>query len=867
MRLLASALVASVCAQPYKDPTLPVADRVADLLSRMTVVEMMAQLINRADTNSSWLLSQYGSTSMGSIFIDVVASESWTNASAWDKPLTILQKRNALQQAFLNTSRLGIPISVCAENLHSGAWGGTIFPGLPTQASTFNESLIQAIGAAIAYEARGEGIDTALSPVVNMFTDYRFGRFQEGYAPDPAITSRLARQQVLGLQGGYAANDSQSSYLSSFNMSMIAQAKHAAGYGAALGGLNGGVAEVTNRTFMEVYARPWRAMAGAGLRSLMVSHQTANGVPCHANRWLLSDLMRGQFGMVNTTFISDEDNIGHLGPWGWAVADNFTHVASVALAAGIDLDLEGGQDPTFLGFTHLPDAHAEGLVTQEQIAAATSRVLTMKFAAGLFDAPITPESYIARLNTSTQLAYEAAAQGVVLVKNDGDALPVDFTQPGLKVAMIGQLMSCNFSTPWSDAYAATAVGARRSVRRAYGTWALPGGKRRGLPTTGHLGDPTPHLCTARDSMLGAYALDSGVVEVPLLPDALLARFPAISSSMTISQGCGMDPGNEHYELIAPAVAAATASDVIIVTLGDTLNTCNEGVDRDSLDLPGGQLELLAALIGNKTKGQKLIGVFIGGRPATFGPNNVYLQGLDALLVTYRPGQMGGLAIVDVLSGAVVPTGKLTHSWISGVGQVNGAAAPWLGLINGEWRSNGGLPQDSDGRVYPGYLERPSTPVYPLGWGLSYTTYSYTSLSVAVKRTSADPACAGPISGLTALRQAADPSNPVLVASVGVCNTGSVAGTETILVFVRDPRGGFSRTVRYWKRLVGFGRLPLAAGACGSLDIPITLDDLALYDDGQSPTGPYMQLRLLPGQYIITAGPHSRADSLNQTATL
>jgi beta-glucosidase len=189
---------------------------------------------------------------------------------------------------------------------------------------------VQLVGSVIAVEGRATGVDTGLSPV-NLFSDPRFGRYHEGYSPDPALTAKLGVAMVLGLQGGPSGGQGASTYLPSFNASIIAQAKHLAAYGHPSGGLNSGRADITNRSLLNVYMRPWRSMvAGAGLRSLMVSHQTVHDIPAHANAWLINTLMRDEYGFGDGFTISDEMNIGNLGPWGWAVSTSRKPVQSLS---------------------------------------------------------------------------------------------------------------------------------------------------------------------------------------------------------------------------------------------------------------------------------------------------------------------------------------------------------------------------------------------------------------------------------------------------------------------------------------------------------------------------------------------------------
>lgn len=818
---------------PYQSPALPVAERVNDLVARMTPLELAHQLINKNEggwANLPGILAEFGSTGIGTLFIDEVMNKSsWGHADVaeWSTPLEALRARNALQAAFIASSRLAIPVSFCMEGLHSGAWGGTAFPAPPSLAATWNASLVTLVGQTIALEARASGVDTALSPVVNMFAEPRFGRYSEGFSPDPHVTAALGAAMVRGLQGGDNAGGA-SAYFPDFNTTVASQAKHFAAYGHAAGGLDGGVAELTNRSLFEIYLKPWRAMAACGLRSLMVAHQTVNDIPCHGNAWLINGVMRGEFGFDGVT-ISDEQNIPHLGPGGWAVAENITHAAAVALTAGVDLDLESGPTNATLAYHYLLDALADGLVALADLQAAAARVLTLKFAAGLFDAPFAPEERLARLQAPAHLALalDAARQSVVLAKNAPALLPLAPSAAApVKLALIGPFLDCAFS-------------ARARV-----------------------GDPTPGFCTAREALLGPYAQDNGQFPVPLLPEAL-AALAAPGLSWTVSQGASATARAGNATLIDAAVAAAAAADVAVLVLGDALGTLDEGTSRSSLDLTPGQLALLAAVAAQTTV--PIVLILLAGHPTSFGPGpNAVLGRVASVLVAQHPGQRGAQALAEVLVGVTNPSGKLADSWPLTVGHLGTAAQPFQQLVNGEWQGIVRSPADPDGRRFVPYWDddyAPSAPQFAMGWGLSYTTFAYGGISVA----QATPLAALPreLSGRAALRAAA--AATVATATVRVCNTGSRDGAEVVIVYARDPRGGTGgarRVAPYVKRIVGFARLPLAAGACGDAVIGVSADDLATYATDYA--GANLRLAVAPGAYVFSTGPSSREDVFNAT---
>jgi hypothetical protein len=279
-------------------------------------------------------------------------------------------------------------------------------------------------------------------------------------------------------------------------------------------------------------------------------------------------------------------------------------------------------------------------------------------------------------------------------------------------------------------------------------------------------------CYGRENTLGSYTLDSGAADVPLLPDAFAAALP--DATITVAAGATMD--NSRSDLLPAALAAAAASDVAVLVLGDDLASCGEWNDRDSLDLPGSQLELLAALLNTSTP---VILVLLNGRTMTFGPSNALLAAVPAVLEAWRPGQAGATAIVNVLLGRSVPSGKLVAPWVQNVGQIGSGTAPFRARIAGKWLMNSrGPPDPTDGREYAPYVSTAysSQPLFRLGHGLSYTTFGYTGLSVTLVN-----GTVGTLSGRGRAGYYEGVSTTVLVANVSLCNTGSVDGTEVVQV--------------------------------------------------------------------------------------
>lgn len=401
-------------------------------------------------------------------------------------------------------------------------------------------------------------------------------------------------------------------------------------------------------------------MAAVGLRGAMPSHNSVLDVPMHGNRWLTRNVLRLEFGAGNISLVSDCNDIGAM--QFFRVAGNLSRNTGLAMRAGLDGDLQCGrlgsgglEDQAY--YSNIPAALADGFATEADLRELAQHVLTQKFAAGLFEQPMAPEAWVSRLNAPEhrRLAYEAAAQGVVLLQNNG-LLPIDFSRKP-RVALIGPQVACF------------------------------GG-----------GEVATASCDARINWLGSYILWAPGVPVPLLPEALNTTFPGVP--FTTAQGCSID-GDPRLDLIPAAVAAAAAADVAIVAVGDSMASCGEWADRDSLDLPGGQLALLEALANTSTP---LVVVLVNGRAASFGPANALLTKFAAVVEAWRPGEEGAQAVLDVISGAVVPSGKLASQWAQNVGQMNGGAQPWLARRRAKWISNARSPPDpTDGRVYDNYV--------------------------------------------------------------------------------------------------------------------------------------------------------------------
>ena len=524
---------AVAAADVWLDPTLPVPTRATALLARMNREEKIAMTF--ATHTSQNIVQAFNRTGVGAAKF----------MSAFDcAPGDIkscVQQRNQLQQMFREQSRLKIPISFINEGLHGGAAGGTIFPEPIGQGMSWNVSLVSKIAAVTAAEASAIGVDSVFAPVVNMMTDPRFGRLQEGFGENPIIASHMGRAAVIALQGGPG---NATTYLP--ESAVVSLGKHFGAYGAAIGGLNGGPADVSNRTLHEVYLRPWIALGRAGVRAVMPAHNAVGDVPCHANRWMLQQKLRDEYGFGAGVALSDCDDIGALVSFG--MAESRTHAAALALEAGVDWDLQCGDDPEKWSYNKLGAAIDAGLTSIKALDVVVERVLTQKFAAGLFDGrATTPLDNLHILDSAPHraLALEAAEQSIVLLMNKQQTLPIQGGLRGKKVALLGPFASWDPKLP-----------GHYKTREAADT-----------------------------ALIGSYVLEGAPVIT--VPEALTKAganwqwVPGCSSAGSPGSGC-----NDTTHGLQAAVALAKQSDISLLVLGDDHGQCGEWQDRDSLDLAG-----------------------------------------------------------------------------------------------------------------------------------------------------------------------------------------------------------------------------------------------------------------------------------------
>ncbi len=595
---------------PYRQPQLPIAQRLADLLSRMTLEEKLAQLS---------VLTGAAETILDTGDIDQWRAAFQHGVGAVSRlglhrtPRATAMFYNHIQQFLVEHTRLGIPAFAIDEVLHGlMAQGSTSFPQAIALASTWNPDLVEKVFTAAAAETRARGGNYALTPVLDLARDPRWGRTEETYGEDPILVSRLGVAAIRGLQGRTLPIDSQH---------VIATAKHFAVHGQPEAGNNGAPGNYSERDIREVYLKPFEAaVTEAHVQSVMASYNEVAGIPLHINTWLLHDVLRQEWGF-DGFITSDGGGIGQLVTEHHVAADNAA-AARMALHAGIDFELDHC-------FHTLRDPVRAGHIPQALIDQAVTRVLRAKFLLGLFEQPYVVEDHAEPITNCAEhqaLALQSAQQAIVLLKNDGALLPLDRAQLH-SIAVIGP----NAADFHPGGY---------SVKPPYGISVLEGIRRE-------MGDSGRVLyaegCRITEGAQGWSAWWN---------DAVLPSDP-----------------NQDAARIAEAVAVAKAADVALIVIGENEGTCREGWstqhlgDRDSLDLIGRQNELVQAIVAT---GTPTIVLLLNGRPLSI---NWIAEHVPAILEGWYLGQETGTAVAAVLFGAVNPSGKLPITFPRSVGQL------------------------------------------------------------------------------------------------------------------------------------------------------------------------------------------------------
>jgi beta-glucosidase len=746
---------------PYRDPTRPVPERVSDLLQRMTMAEKVAQL------GSAWSFELTDGDDVSTEAFDRICRDGLgqvtriSGASSRDA-VAAADVANQVQRLLIERTRLGIP-AIVHEEICSGvmARGSTAYPQAIGVAATFEPEMNAAIAASIRTQMRMSGAHQGLSPVLDVCRDPRWGRSEETFGEDPYLVARMGNAFVRGLQGSELATG------------VIATAKHFVGYGASEGGMNWAPAHLSPRELREVYLHPFEAAVGAaGLRSLMNGYHELDGIPCAANRELLRDLLRGEWGFDGLV-VSDYFSIDQLATY-HRLAEDKTEAATIAIDSGIDVELPS----TDCYSDALLGALADGRVGIAMLDEAVARTLRLKFELGLFERPYVDVAAAgAALNTAADraLAADVARKSIVLLENRG-ILPLR-NDPG-SIAVIGPNAA--------------------EARNLYGGYSYPAHIESLLEMRD--GDNVFAIPIPPD-----LDLDSVSPSDPTVLDALRARY---GDAITYARGCGINDSDTSG--IAHAAELAAAADVVVLVVGDKAGltyecTSGESRDRSSLDLPGVQEELAGAVLAT---GTPVVTVLIAGRPC--GSEQLHRDSA-AVLLAWLPGQEGGSAVADVLSGEFNPGGKLPISFPRNAGQIPVFYAHKVSGGRSHWKGD--------------YVDGAASPLYPFGFGLSYSQFRMS-----------DPR-------LDPTEVAAGDSIAVVVS---VTNDGDRDGDEVVQVYVRDAAASVTRPVL---ELKSFARVTVPEGATRTVRFQLPVAQLGFYD---------RQLRYVvePGQIEVLVGTSS-----------
>lgn len=748
----------------YKDPAANIDARLDDLIARMSVEEKIAQIVTiwvgKKDILDDDLqldakkvkeriplgLGQFARPS------DAVGPGSPREISGRDAAQTI-KLVNALQRYATGETRLGIPILFHEEGLHGyAAVGATSFPQAIALASTWDPELVKEVNSITAREIRSRGVHLVLSPVVDIARDPRWGRIEETFGEDPYLTAELGVAAVNGLQG----DDSHESLPAD---KVFATLKHMTGHGQPESGTNIGPAQISERELRENFFPPFeQVVRRTGIRAVMASYNEIDGIPSHANRWLLQDILRGEWGYEGAV-VSDYTGIENLADL-HHVAATHEEAAVLALAAGIDVDLPDGYS-----FSTLANALREGKVKESDIDTAVRRHLEIKFRAGLFENPYADAGYAEEITNdqdARDLARQAAQKSIVLLKNDG-ALPLSLPTGDNKKPVIA------------------VIGPNAAVARLGGYSGQP-------PETVSLLDGV--RARVADRARVEYA--QGVV--------ITEDDDWFGDEVVLG-----DP-KENHRLIAEAVTVARSADTIILAIGDTEQTSREAWsanhlgDRSSLELVGDQQALFDAL---RALDKPLVVVLINGRPAS---TVKIAEEANALVEAWYLGERGGDAMADMLFGDINPGGKLPLTIPRSVGQLP-------------------MVYSHKPTARRGYLFGSVDPLFPFGWGLSYTEFEIS-----------EPHLSSSEIGI----------GDTVEIRVDIKNVGDRTGDEVVQLYIRDQVASVTRPV---KLLKGFERVTLEAGESRSLKFTLGPEELSLWNTD-------MQKVVEPGLFDIMVGPNS-----------
>ncbi len=750
----------------YKNPSIPAARRVKDLLSRMTLQEKAAQMMCVWQKKSETLVDANGDFDPRKARAAFKSGHGLgqvgrpSDAGKGKHAREMAELTNAIQKFFIENSRLGIPVMFHEECLHGHAGAGsTSFPQPIGLGATFNPGLVEALYAMTAEETRARGAHQALTPVVDVARDPRWGRVEETFGEDPYLVAQLGIASVRGFQGDASFKDKKR---------VIATLKHFAAHGQPESGINCAPTNVSMRLLRETFLQPFKdAIQKAGAISVMASYNEIDGVPSHASEWLLRDVLRKEWGFKGFV-VSDYYAIWELShrpdTHGHAVAADKAEACALAVRAGVNIEF-----PEPDCYLHLVELVHKGVLKESQLDELVAPMLFWKFKMGLFEEPYVLPDEAGRIvgsETNRKLALQAARETITLLKNTNNLVPLNPSKI-TSIAVIGP----NADRELLGGY---------SGRPKFYTSLLEGIRTK-------VGDrvQVPYCEGCKITVGGSWNQDLVTLSNP----------------------------EDDQKQIHEAVKVARQADVIVLAIGGNEQTSREAWsvkhmgDRTRLDLIGRQQELVTAMLAT---GKPVIVFLFNGSPLSIQYLN---ENVPVIFECWYLGQETGHAVADVLFGDVNPGGKLPIT-------IPRSASHLPAFYNHKPSAR------------RGYLFDDVSPLYPFGFGLSYTTFSFKKLRLAKKK----------------IRPGE--STHVLV---DVTNSGKRAGMEVVQMYIRDRVSSVTRPI---KELKGFQKILLRPGETRTVALEITPESLAFY-------GIHMKFAVEPGEFEVMVGKSSRDADLQK----
>jgi len=728
----------------YFEVNQPIDKRVENLLSLMTLEEKIAQL------GSAWVYeilegkgfcSKKASILMKNGIGQITRLGGASNFSPGESARTA----NQIQKYLVENTHLGIPAIIHEESC-SGymAKGATCFPQIIGVASTWEPDLVEEMGNVIKEQMRSVGAHQALAPVLDITRDVRWGRVEETFGEDPYLVSKMGVSYIKGIQ------DSDS------KQGVMATGKHFVGYGVSEGGMNWAPAHIPQREMREIFLLPFEAaVREAKIAAIMPGYHELDGIPCHSSNKLLRNILREEWDFDGLV-VSDYFGVNMLYDYHHTARDK-DYAAKIALEAGVDVELPS----TDCYGKPLKAAVEKGLVKESLIDTVVRRVLKIKFLLGLFENPYVDEEKAAIVfDTPEQraLARNIAQKSIVLIKNQGDLLPI--RKDIASIAVIG---------PNAD-----------NARNMIGDYAYPCHIESLIEMKDNnetFNTPVPDKVEMVDNFVPISSILEGIKE-------------KVSKNTVVYYAKGCDVIGNSRDGFAEAVEAAKKSEVAMVIVGDKsglIEDCTSGESRDraDLNLPGIQEELIRAIYET---GTPIIVVLINGRPLSI---NWIAENIPSVLEAWLPGEEGASAVAAVLFGDYNPGGKLPISFPRSVGQVPVYYNHKPSGGRSHWRGN--------------YVEMSSKPLFPFGYGLSYTHFEYNNMVIIPKSISWD--------GQVEI-------------SVDVKNTGPCAGDEVVQLYINNTQSEVTRPV---KELKGFKRITLKSVEKKTVTFILSISQLGFYN--------------------------------------